>query len=416
MNQNQSGNVPVSNNPNVPNYYGGQGGMPQNPQNYPMQTQGNPQFYGPRPTMGPQGNPQQYGQQPNLPLKGQQPGKGKKSNQKKNKNGSAVGWIFLGILLMLVLVFGGAYLGYQSAIRTRMAEYNRQSSQAAIEQYEMAVSDIEAGKYENAKNRLEYVLQVNPDYPGATEMYTDVVGYLYPKETPTPYYTATPAPTSTPDTRGEEDMYNAVLASMVSQDWTGALAQMDSLRDKNLEYRAMEMDGLYYIALRYEGINLINQGYLESGIYKISLSSSFGPIDAIANSMRDAGRSYLSGAGFWEIDWNKALSYYANAYASYPNIYDRATMLTATERYAEASFEVANLYVISEDYCGAIPYYDQGFLVGSDAVYSVTATAAYNTCHPSENVVATADPATRTTGEATAEVFDPGTFYDASAQ
>jgi hypothetical protein len=31
---------------------------------------------------------------------------------------------------------------------------------------------------------------------------------------------------------------------------------------------------------------------------------------------------YLAGAGFWEINWGKALEYYSNAYLNAPNMYD----------------------------------------------------------------------------------------------
>jgi len=152
----------------------------------------------------------------------------------------------------------------------------------------------------------------------------------------------------------------------------------------------MEIDGLYYIALRNWGINLINQGYLESGIYKITLAEAFGPIDSMANNQRLAARSFLAGAGFWEIKWDKALEYYRNAYLTAPNMYDRATGKTAQQRYAEASFEYANQLVanyenqlISEsELCEAIIYYDQGYSIGANDMVAPTATAVYLVCNP----------------------------------
>lgn len=381
------------NNPNFPGGNPNQGnphqGIPG--PGYP-QAQGGSNPYSPQ---SPQGG-YYPGQQPGFPPAGQQPGgsvppKGaavkktqaqKPPKKPKQKKPSNAGWVLLGIVLMLVLIAGGAVLGYNSAISARKAQYNAQSVQAAAQQYQLALADIETENFENAKTRLEYVLSVDPNYPGATEKYTEVVISLYPKETPTPFYTPTPAPTSTPDTRGEEEMFNAITASMVASDWEGAITGMDALRDRNLEYRSMEVDGMYYIALRNWGINLINQGYLESGIYKITLAEAFGPIDALANNQRDAARYYLAGSGFWEIDWGKALQYYSSAYQNSPNMYDRASGYTAQQRYAEASFEYAGQLVMSQNYCEALTYFDQGFLIGSSDAFAPTATAAYLECYP----------------------------------
>lgn len=393
MNQNPTGSNPINMNPNATQNPYGQNAAPQN---------NSGPYYPPQPSY--QSLPQQNLPQQNIPPYSGLPGQGnypgnagkKGTNSRQTKKGKAkkksnVGWVFLGIFLMLALAVAGAYFGYQAAVSARVSEYNRKAKQAASEQYQMALSDIAAGKMENAKTRLDYVLSVDPNFPGATETYQEVVIALYPKATPTPAMTSTPMPTPTVDLRGEEEMYQGIVSTMYSQDWQSALDQMDALRDKNLAYKGLDVDGMYYIALRNIGVQLINQGYLESGVYKITLSGSFGPIDANADALRTAARSYLAGAGFWEIDWNKALEYYANAYQSYPNMFDRATGLTAQERYVDASFEVANLYVISEQYCDAIPYYDQGFLLSVDEVISATATAVFYGCYGEPTAVPVAE-------------------------
>ncbi len=344
------------------------------------------------------GQPQNYGQQqqwntaPNFNNQYPgQPGQTTPPNlqgnkKKKKKSGSLVGWIFLGIFLMIALIIGGGLLGYRTAINARQAEYSRKSKMAAAEQYQMALADIEKGNYQNAKTRLDYVIEIDQNYPGAAEVYQQVIMALLPTASPTPEIENTPTPTPTADTRGEEEMFRNIQQLMYNQDWEGAIAQITALRDRNINFRGLEVDGMYYIALRNYGIVQINSGYLENGVYNITLAEALGPIDNNADSMRDAARAYLAGAGFWEIDWNKALEYYSNAAQSFPNLYDRASMLTANQRYAQASFEVANLYIISQDFCGSIPYYEQGmYIVAEDPSYEyvrLTATAAYNECYP----------------------------------
>ena len=408
------------------------GGMPQQygqqpMQGQPMPGQAYPNYGMPNGAQGQLPGQQQIPNQqmPNgQPQQPEQKGKKGKKTSAKNTTGkkkqSMVGWVLLGILLMLGVVILGGVVGYNSAISARQAEYNRKAKMAAAEQYTLALSDIEQGQYANAKTRLDYVIGIDQNYPGAQEVYQEVIMLLYPTASPTPMMTSTPAPTATPDTRGEEEMFQSIQQAMYNQQWESALDQMDALRDKNLEYRGLEVDGMYYIALRNYGIQLINSGYLESGIYKITLAESFGPIDSNASSQRDAARSYLAGAGFWEINWSKALEYYANAAAVSPNMMDQATRLTANQRYGEASFEVGNEYVAAEDYCGALPYYQQGLLVVADDNVAMTATAVYNLCYPPEPTVdpnASEEYYEDTSDESSEEYYeDDSEFYDSEEE
>ncbi len=373
--------------------------MPQGQQRMPYPPNNNmPGNFQPAYGQQPQQPPQNYGQQwntapnfnnpyPNQPGQQIPPNAGgpKKEKKKKKKGGSLVGWIFFGIFLMVALIIAGGFLGYKTAINARQAEYSRKSKMAAAEQYQMALADIEQGNYQNAKTRLDYVIEIDQNYPGAGETYQRVIMMLFPTASPTPMMTNTPAPTATTDTRGEEEMFSNIQQLMYSQNWEAAIQQITALRDRNINFRGLEVDGMYYIALRNFGIQQINSGYLENGVYNITLAEALGPIDNNADSMRDAARAYLSGAGFWEIDWFKALEYYSNAAQSFPNLYDRATMLTANQRYAQASFAIANDYVLHQSYCESLPYYDQGFpIVGEDPTYTdlrITATAAYIGCY-----------------------------------
>ena len=371
------GNMPVPSSPN---------NMPQGqyPQGYPQQPPYNGQQpNGPQPMNGQQPYGRQWNAAPNFnPNQNTQQPQNNNKKQKKKGSGSIVGWIFLGIVLMFALAIGGGFIGYNTAINARQSEYKRKSMMAAAEQYAMAISDIEKGNYSNAKTRLDYVIEVDRNYPGAMDTYQQVMLALYPTASPTPMITATPMPTPTQDTRGEEEMFQNIQQLIYAQNWESAISVINALRNKNINYRGLEVDGMYYIALRNYGIYQINSGYLEQGIYNITLAEALGPIDKDADSMRNAARSYLSGAGFWEINWSKALEYYSNAAQVLPNMYDRATMYTANQRYALASFNVANEYVAREDFCGAIPFYEQGMPIAGDENIQMTATAVYLVCYP----------------------------------
>lgn len=345
---------------------------------------------------------------PMQPMGKNQPGIQMKNGSKKKKNGGkTVGYVFLGILIMLVIIGLGIWGGYQTAISARKSEEKVQKEKAAEQQFQLALADINNGKYENAKTRLDYVKEINPNYPGLDQPYITVYQKLANVATATPYVTPTPVATSTPDTRDEDQMVNGILSAMVNQQWEDAINQMDALRDKDLNYRSLDIDGMYYIALRNWGIQLINNGYLESGVYKITLAESFGPIDGVADSMRSAARSYLAGAGFWEIDWTKALNYYSNAYTTFPNLFDQATKLTALQRYAESSFGYAGT-IASSDACEAVNNFNNGLALAPNdsfmATYALTATEAYNTCNPPAAVVVPDEAENVVTTDATATI------------
>lgn len=374
------------------------------------------------PNLPPQGNqmpapmPQQMPQQgfvpPMQPMPGQQQNTGKKKSKKSKKKGSSnAGWVILGIFLMFAIAIGGGYLGYKTAINARLAEFSRKSKMAAAEQYQMALADIEQGKFANAKTRLDYVIEVDQNYPGAFDTLQIVQLALYPTASPTPLITATPAPTPTADTRGEEEMFRGIQQAMYSQNWEAAISQITALRDRNISYRGLEVDGMYYIALRNYGIQQINAGYLENGVYNITLAESFGPIDSSAENMRSAARAYLSGAGFWEINWSKALEYYSNAAQIFPNLYDRATMLTANQRFAEASFHVADEYVAAGDLYSAIPYYDQGLVISGSESVQQTATAVYLVVYPPQPTAAPQEESWSAADSGSEEWHEEEEFY-----
>ena len=122
MNQQQpQGQPKIPYNPNTP----AQGSYPPP---YGQQPQGNGQPWNAAPNFNRQVPPNQNGAVP------QNTGKPSDKKTKKKKKGSVVGWIFLGLFLMIALGVGGGYLGYRMAISARQAEFSRRSKMAAAEQ------------------------------------------------------------------------------------------------------------------------------------------------------------------------------------------------------------------------------------------------------------------------------------------
>ncbi|HOU44776.1 MAG TPA: hypothetical protein PLS77_09160 [Anaerolineaceae bacterium] len=244
--------------------------------------------------------------------------------------------VWLGILFLLLAAVISGLFGYQRGIAMRVAEEDSQKAMLTTYQFQLAELDIQNGRLDAARQRLEYVISLDPGFPGAQEKLTDVL--LYAALTLTPAPTATPTLTPTPDLRGVEEMFQQAQQHMVAKEWASALASLNALRDHDLTYRTVEVDGMYYITLRFLGVQkILYEGNLEGGMYDLSLAERFAPLDVEADSYRTWARYYLSGASFWGANWERVIAYFKDIYAYVPNLRD-ASGVTATERYRLALF------------------------------------------------------------------------------
>ncbi len=285
-----------------------------------------------------------------------------------------------GILLVLLLGAIGGWIGYSQGVNIRIQQEEGNIAMAAATQYAMAEKDIQDGNLQTAQRRLEYVIQVDPNFPGASERLTQVMMELAIKNQPTEVPTPTVSPT--PDLRGEEEMFVQIQQHLRAGDWEAAIVSIDAIRQKNPEYKVIDVDGMYYIALRNRGINkILQEGSLELGIYDLSLSEKFGPIDKEADSYRNWARYYLSGTSFWEVDWGRVLEYFSQIYLGMPGLRD-SSGLTALERYRLASIGYGDQLAAAEDWCGARDYYWNALQVGSDENLGPEATRVAYECSP----------------------------------
>jgi hypothetical protein len=183
--------------------------------------------------------------------------------QKPVKKGPRWQSILIGALGLLLLSGLGAFGGFRKGLDDRLDARDSLITQQLAQQFEFAIVDIEFGRFEAAKQRLEFVIANDPTFPGAQEKLTEV---LVKSSIPTPVPTATLSPT--PDFSGAESAYQRAQQLILAQDWTGALSALDQIRKLDPTYKTAQVDGMYYFALRNYGHELIiKHGNLEGGIY-----------------------------------------------------------------------------------------------------------------------------------------------------
>lgn len=300
----------------------------------------------------------------------------------------------LGLLILLIGGGLGGLLGYRTGLALRMQAEQDQKITVATQQYQLGMLDMEAGRYETAKKRFEAVINIDPNFPGAADQLAKAMLEVSLALTPTPLPTPTIAPT--PDTRGEEEMFANIQSAMAAQDWTGAIAHIESLRTLNLDYRAVDVDGMYYISLRYLGVQkILNEGELEVGIYDLTLAERFAPLDVEAINYRDWARQYIAAASFWKIDWPRVIEYFAQIYPALPNLRDSSGM-TATERYREALVGYGDQLMMESKYCDAQTQFEAALQFSSPPDLQSKATSAAEMCNNSKETEAPPIPVTPT--------------------
>ena len=294
------------------------------------------------------------------------------------RKGGQKWWVIGGIIAVLVITAIGALGGYFSGIANRKATENNNRALAASMQYQLGLTDLQAGRYGFAKQRFEYVIELDPGFPGVLEKMAEIAIVMNATATPTPAPIPTAAPTL--DLSGVENLLAQSKQFLVAKDWSGAISALDAIRKGNPSFKTLEVDGLYFLALKYRGIEKIYQlGKLESGIYDITLMTRFGPMDVDSRDASEWATSYIYGTSFWGVDFLRVVKDLEIVYTNFPNLQDQGHV-TAFERYRMALAGVGDQLALKEKWCDAVPYYFKSLQVGDNGKVGEAYTKANNKC------------------------------------
>jgi tetratricopeptide (TPR) repeat protein len=289
-------------------------------------------------------------------------------------------WALAAFLGLILIASTGAYSGYRSGLGQRLDQERALKAQEVKKQFDLGIRDYEAGLYDIARQRFEYVIDVDPNYPGVTDYLAETLLAINVTATPTPV--PTPTLTPTPDLRAAEDLFFQAQQLLAEENWDETLETLDALRKKEPTMEAIAVDGMYYVALRSRGIEKISQeGNLEGGMYDLARAELFGPLDRDADSWRTWARLYVSGARFWDVNWPQVIATFNELVLAAPNLHDSGGW-TASERLRQAYFRYGDLLASGGDWCNAQLQYEAGLLAGADPVLEPTAVEAAQNCIP----------------------------------
>ncbi len=292
------------------------------------------------------------------------------SVKEKNKIGRV---LFYGSIVFLLFLIAGTLAGYQGGINLRVKHYEGQVAVAAAAQYQYGLIDLEEGRYDIARQRFEYVIGLDPKFPGAAEKLQEALlnasleanptaAPLLPTVAPTEEIVVTP----TSDTRTEEELMKSVETLLAEFDYVAAIGLLDQLRMGSPEYKTAQVDGMYYIAYRNLGVRkILVEGNLEGGMFDLSIAERFGPLDVEANSYRTYARYYVTGSSFWELDWRQVSYYFSLVYKALPNLID-GSGYTASKRFRLSTIFYGDDLYDKADYCKAQVQYETAYAMDQD--------------------------------------------------
>ena len=284
-------------------------------------------------------------------------------------------WV-VGIILFAIVVLGvGGISGYASGLNQKISRSDSESSLIVQEQFDLGVQDLLEGRYELARQRFAYIIEIEPDNSSARELLGDALVAL---DQPTPAPTLTPSPTldisptPTLDLSSIDGLFAAAQAAHGSGDYDAAFEMLVTLIAEVPDFRREDVNQLLFTVLRNRGLDKIWRGDQEQGIYDLTLAERISPLDSQASSWRTSAAFYLFANSYFGLDWALATEYFSGICG--------AAIWDACWKYSQAAWQYGNKLLEAEDPCGAVSQYDASLRTREDEGKAPTATQVADIC------------------------------------
>jgi hypothetical protein len=293
-------------------------------------------------------------------------------------------WFLTGAFILILAGAAGLVMGYITGTRARAINAALSEVVDFQTQFELGLQDYKAGNYNLARQRFEYVLKRDPNFPGAAHYLAETLLRLNEsgaQVTDIVAPTATLSPT--PDTRAVDELYSIAQTQFQNQDWRNLVQTILALRNNDPHYQVVEVDRMLFLGLRFGGIEkILNEGDLEGGLYDFALAEQFAPLDSQASIYQEWARLYQIGVSFWGVLPEWSVYYFRQLAAAAPYLRDFSG-IPAIDRYRLALVQYGDQLAGSEDWCAAFEQYDLAASMGGVAGLQPTLTYADEKCQHS---------------------------------
>jgi tetratricopeptide (TPR) repeat protein len=292
-------------------------------------------------------------------------------------------WVAAAVLFTACILSVSAAAGMAAGSRASQSSQSEAVAQSAQEQFDLGVEDLLATRYELAAQRFQYVLTLDPAYPGASELLNEaLVGLNAPTTTPVPPTVAV-TPTATLDVSSLDSLYQQAQLAFASEDWSTTIQALLTILARDPNFRRAEADSLMAAALQARGLQKIWSSQHEQGLYDLALAERFGALDSQASAWRSSAAFYLYANSFFGVVWDQAAIYFSQLCS--------AGGWDSCSKYAMAAMKYGDQLMEANDPCAAIGQYRASLDTRDNDVVRPTADHAEEACQ-----TATARPPTPT--------------------
>ena len=194
------------------------------------------------------------------------------------------------IALITAAIVGGVVVGLQDRVINRQAETDKF--------YQEGLANVTAGKLLLAKADFEYVLQLNPNYPGASVQLAQIQARL----------TIQPTPTSAALINAIDQLYQTAQTAYQAQKWSEAIDTLTQVRSIDPNFQKDQVSQMLYTAALTYGLALLKQDRLEEGVSYLDQAAFVRALPAEAALQSQYAKMYLTARGYWNADWETATS------------------------------------------------------------------------------------------------------------
>jgi hypothetical protein len=310
-------------------------------------------------------------------------------NNRNRKILAVLGIIFI-VLAILVATYSLVfYTAWQQADEERIENERRALFNELEKQMSLAREDINEGNFELGLKRLDWIIDLRPDYSGAAELREVARSSLFQSLTPEATATSRTAPTPTSSMTDEPDpvsLFSELGRLYEDEQWLSAATELAAFQIRFPDYNRRDTDRMLFNASINLGLELLQGDQIELGLIYISQAEELGDLPQEVDDYRTWAELYLLGIGYFGVDWGQAIYYFRGLCSAAPYYQDSCTRLY------ESLIAYGDIYSASMEWCPAEELYFEAMLFDTNAALSQKHEEASTTCleaTPTPTVVVT---------------------------
>lgn len=230
-------------------------------------------------------------------------------------------FILLFICLLLGMIGGSAYAGFQDGNKVLRAQATSTTSAQIADWFSRGLEAMQAGNAAQAEVYLSGVLKYNPTNRGVAELIATAQFLQTPTAIP-------PTPTPVPVTTDKNALLAQMDTAVISKTWDSVIAISDQLRALDVNFEKARVTTARYTALVTRGVTRLNEGQIEAGLLDLDFAASLKPLDAYTDSLRRAAAQYQNAKNYMGADWDRAIALLGAVYRANPEYRDTRALLT----------------------------------------------------------------------------------------